>query len=229
MMPHTQLLAICLLAAVFCGLVIIPLARLIPLHVYRQFNDRALEQGYAAQPVEAGEFLLSTAAKAAILAGCCLAGLLAAGIARTPLEAALSCFYLFGLILIAAINLKHSLLPDMLVLPLLGIGMLVGVHDDQVAEHVLGAMAGYVGPWLLVFLIKLTGKGEIIGPGDLKALAMAGAWFGLAAVPQIVGVFFGLVVAAMLLTLAAPRRFSMGTGLLHIGASVYYLLHQHVQ
>lgn len=220
----TSLTTFCLVEAVLCTFAIIPLARLIPLRMHQQWRDDMVSNGVPAPPVNEAEFALPMASKVAVLVACCLAGLLAAARSTTEFQAAMLCVYLFGLVLLAAINQKHLLLPDVLVIPLMWMGLLLGVNTEQGEQHVLGAVAAYLGPFILIRLIRLVSKREIIGGGDLKALAMAGAWFGLAAVPQLLGVFAALVVLSSLLALTPLRQYTAGTGWVHIGASLSYLL-----
>lgn len=92
------------------------------------------------------------------------------------------------LITISIIDIEHQLILDVLSLPLLWLGLLVNTQSLFVPLHeaVWGAAVGYLLLWVLFHSFKLlTGK-EGMGYGDFKLLAALGAWFGLAALPQII-------------------------------------------
>lgn len=86
----------------------------------------------------------------------------------------------WGLIALSVIDLQHQLLPDRVILPLLWLGIGLGLFDVfiDLRSSVIGAMAGYLSLWLVYHGFRvLTGK-EGIGYGDFKLLAMLGAWAG---------------------------------------------------
>ena len=92
------------------------------------------------------------------------------------------------LIALAGIDLRTSLLPDQLTLPLMWIGLLtslITLYVDPVSA-ILGAAIGYLSLWSVYWLFKLlTGK-EGMGYGDFKLLAALGAWCGVLSVLPIV-------------------------------------------
>jgi len=94
----------------------------------------------------------------------------------------------WALICLASIDLDHQLLPDVITLPLLWLGLGLSLHGVYVDSHaaIIGAMAGYLGLWLVFQGFKLlTGK-EGMGYGDFKLLALLGAWLGWQALPLVV-------------------------------------------
>lgn len=94
----------------------------------------------------------------------------------------------WGLIALSVIDFKHYLLPDLITLPFLWLGLLLGVlHMFQTPEScILGAVTGYLSLWIIYQIFKyLTGK-EGMGYGDFKLLSMLGAWLGVQAVPLII-------------------------------------------
>ncbi|WP_319381701.1 A24 family peptidase [Thiomicrorhabdus sp.] len=99
-----------------------------------------------------------------------------------------SLIFVWILLTISIIDIEHYLILDILSLPLLWLGLLLNTFDfftDPVFA-IWGAVAGYLILWLLYHGFKLlTGK-EGMGYGDFKLLAALGAWFGLAALPQII-------------------------------------------
>ena len=91
------------------------------------------------------------------------------------------------LIALSVIDLQHQILPDVLVLPLLWLGLILNLNSlfTDIHASVYGAVAGYLSLWLLfhVFLL-ITGK-EGMGYGDFKLFALFGAWLGWQMLPQI--------------------------------------------
>jgi leader peptidase (prepilin peptidase)/N-methyltransferase len=94
----------------------------------------------------------------------------------------------WSLIALAVIDLRTQLLPDSIVLPLLWLGLALGLAPAFVSlqEAVIGAMAGYLSLWLVFHLFRLiTGK-EGMGYGDFKLFAALGAWMGWQMLPLII-------------------------------------------
>lgn len=140
----------------------------------------------------------------------------------TTAGAAYSLYY-FSLLLVVAINVKHTLLPDNVVLTTLWAGLLYHAATGGAADHVYGAAVGYLAPFLIAFMFKSISGKEVIGRGDIKTLAMAGAWFGTVALPTILGTFIvGSILWAIvmgLLGLTKTRGF-VPTGPVHLLASL---------
>lgn len=121
------------------------------------------------------------------------------------MRAVAACILSYVLIALIAIDAKHHILPDMLTLPGLWLGLLfnsyIGIaHTDQA---IFGAVAGYLILWFVAFLYQLVRRKHGMGHGDMKMLAMLGAWFGIAWVFTIlfIGVILALISAtAMLIT-----------------------------
>jgi leader peptidase (prepilin peptidase)/N-methyltransferase len=114
-------------------------------------------------------------------------------------------------ILIAAsgIDLRTTLLPDQLTLPLLWIGLLGAATVAPFVgptEAILGAVAGYLSLWSVYWAFRLlTGK-EGMGYGDFKLLAALGAFCGWKGLLPIV--LFSALIGAIVgsLWLAARGR-----------------------
>lgn len=90
-------------------------------------------------------------------------------------------FYLWMLLLLAEIDWRMFLLPDILTIPLLiggfafstlGAGWVIG------AESALGAVIGYVLP-VAASILMLHKSKDAFGGGDIKFLAAIGAWVGV--------------------------------------------------
>ncbi len=108
---------------------------------------------------------------------------------QEPLTIGLALLVCWSLISLTMIDIDHTLLPDIITLPLMWVGLLF----NTVSEHafvsgqsaVIGAAAGYMVLWTLYQIHhRLTGK-EGMGYGDFKLLAVAGAWLGWQQLPLV--------------------------------------------
>lgn len=96
------------------------------------------------------------------------------------------CLLVWGLIVLAVIDLDEQLLPDQITLPLLWLGLLSQPDGQALRDAVLGAAAGYLSLWFVFQLFRaLTGK-EGMGYGDFKLFALFGAWMGWQMLPLII-------------------------------------------
>ncbi|MBA1190104.1 prepilin peptidase [Pseudomonas entomophila] len=89
------------------------------------------------------------------------------------------------LLALSVIDARHQVLPDVLVLPMLWLGLIVNALGLFVPLHgaLWGAVAGYLSLWTVFWLFKLiTGK-DGMGHGDFKLLALIGAWGGWQVLP----------------------------------------------
>ena len=109
------------------------------------------------------------------------------------------------MIAMAGIDLRTTLLPDGLTLPLLWLGLLLSLVPlfASPAQAILGAAAGYLSLWSVYWAFKLiTGK-EGMGYGDFKLMAAIGAWCGASAIipvlilSSLVGAIVGSIWLAM--------------------------------
>ncbi len=93
-----------------------------------------------------------------------------------------------ALLVITFIDLKHQIIPDVISIPGIGVGFLCSFFIPQLGwlNSLLGILAGggslFIVAWCYHFF---TGK-EGMGGGDIKLLAMMGAFFGWKAVPFII-------------------------------------------
>lgn len=99
-----------------------------------------------------------------------------------------ACLFTWALLSLSFIDIDHQLLPDNITLPFLWLGLLCnyfGLFTD-LHSSLLGAVAGYVIFWLVMQVFKLVTGREGLGLGDLKLLAMLGAWTGWQALATII-------------------------------------------
>ncbi|MGH8451781.1 prepilin peptidase [Pseudomonas sp.] len=108
----------------------------------------------------------------------------------------------WGLLAMSLIDVDHQLLPDVLVLPLLWLGLILNSATllTTLPDALWGAIIGYMSLWTVFWLFKLiTGK-DGMGHGDFKLLALLGAWGGWQILPMtllmasLLGVFAGLIL-----------------------------------
>ncbi len=141
--------------------------------------------------------------------------------------------WFFSWILLAAaiIDLKTTLLPDNLTLPLMWLGILLaltGFGTTVTLENaVLGAMAGYLALWSIYWLFKLITGREGMGYGDFKLLAALGAWLGWQQLPMVLLLSAGVgavVGIGMILFLKHDKRIPIPFGpyLASAGLLSYY-------
>lgn len=111
----------------------------------------------------------------------------------------------WGLIILSAIDYDSQLLPDIIVLPLLWLGLglsLFTVFTNSQAS-IIGAMAGYLLLWLVYYSFKLVTGKEGMGHGDFKLLAMLGAWLGwqylglIILLSSLAGTILGMTLIAL--------------------------------
>ncbi|MEO4014554.1 MULTISPECIES: prepilin peptidase [Pseudomonas] len=120
-------------------------------------------------------------------------------------QACMALLLSWGLLTMSLIDAEHQLLPDVLVLPLIWLGLIVNSFGLFVSLHeaLWGAVAGYMALWTVFWLFKLiTGK-DGMGHGDFKLLAMFGAWGGWQILPLtiLLSSMVGAVVGVILLRL----------------------------
>jgi len=94
-----------------------------------------------------------------------------------------------SLVVITFIDLQHKIIPDVISLPGILVGLcfsILGFTGVQWHESLLGMLAGGGCLFLVGLLFEwITGK-EGMGGGDVKLLAMIGAWMGWRGLPYIV-------------------------------------------
>jgi leader peptidase (prepilin peptidase)/N-methyltransferase len=120
-----------------------------------------------------------------------------------------SCLFGWMLLLLAAIDWRVQLLPDVLTLPLLIAGLAVAyfVSPETWSDHLIGAVAGFAVLGAISLLYRRLRHREGLGLGDAKLLAALGAWVSWQGLPTVLlwGSMLGLVFALV--------RSAMGRGL----------------
>lgn len=92
------------------------------------------------------------------------------------------------LLALGLIDLRHLVLPDALTLPLIpaGLGVAYGLDPLLLADHAIGAGAGFAAFWAIGFAYRRLRGREGLGLGDAKLLAGAGAWVSWSGLPGVV-------------------------------------------
>ncbi|WP_127470754.1 prepilin peptidase [Thiomicrorhabdus aquaedulcis] len=112
------------------------------------------------------------------------------------------------LITICVIDFEHHLILDNLSLPLLWLGLIINTQSvfTSPTEAIWGAVLGYALLWMVFHSFKFfTGK-EGMGYGDFKLLAALGAWFGIAAIAQIILIAALASIALGMVGIALKQR-----------------------
>lgn len=88
--------------------------------------------------------------------------------------------FLWICITLFVIDLKEQILPDRLVIPLIGIGLVCNMigYFVPLEMAVSGMLIGFTSLWLINAAFKLVKKVDGMGFGDFKLFAAFGAWFG---------------------------------------------------
>ena len=151
-------------------------------------------------------------------AGCAVVGALACGAAPGLAGAG---WALLGwlLLTLAVLDWRHFWLPDALTLPLIFLGLTLGlwVTDLALVDRVIGAAAGYAGLVAVALIYRVTRGREGLGLGDAKLMSALGAWFGWQALPFILLIAASLGLVAVVASIAAGKsidrttRVSLGT------------------
>lgn len=111
--------------------------------------------------------------------------------------------YIWILLLLAEIDYRTLVLPDILTVPLLIMGYVVsvfGVGFVGAEMSALGAAAGYLLPVVSSLALVWKNK-DAFGGGDIKLLAAVGAWLGIELLLYVI-----LASAAVFAVYAAVRR-----------------------
>lgn len=132
-------------------------------------------------------------------------------------------FIIFGLtsalIAITFIDFEHRIIPDLISKPgitlgfILGIAVHFGFHVDRplthgAADSLFGALAGAGFFWIIGWAYFVVTKEDGLGMGDVKLMAMTGAFLGIDSVAPTIflGSLFGSVVGVLLIIIGRGNR-----------------------
>ena len=132
------------------------------------------------------------------------------------------CFYFMVLVLILGINIKHQLLPDIIVIPMIWIGLIYhSFVGENVELFIYGAVVGYFIPFTINLGFKVVSGKEALGYGDYKMFSVLGAWFGIYMLPSLAILFFSFAMLNSIFGLFERSNLFSGTGSLYLIVSLY--------
>ncbi|KAB0571541.1 prepilin peptidase, partial [Helicobacter pullorum NCTC 12824] len=115
----------------------------------------------------------------------------------------------WGLLAMSLIDVDHQLLPDVLVLPLLWLGLVLNGFGLLAAlpDALWGAVIGYMSLWSVFWVFKMVTGKDGMGHGDFKLLALLGAWGGWQILPMtlLMASLLGVCAGLILLRLRKPQ------------------------
>jgi leader peptidase (prepilin peptidase) / N-methyltransferase len=93
-----------------------------------------------------------------------------------------------AMVVITFIDLEHQIIPDLITLPGIAAGFIFSFFIPQLGwlNSLIGVVVGGGSLWLVASVYELITKKEGMGGGDIKLLAMMGAFFGWKAIPFII-------------------------------------------
>jgi len=102
----------------------------------------------------------------------------------------------WALLVLAWIDARHFVLPDVITLPLLlaGLAEAFFLEPERLTDRALAAALAYTALWALALAYRRLRGRDGLGLGDAKLLAAGGAWLGTAPLPyaMLAGALLGL-------------------------------------
>jgi leader peptidase (prepilin peptidase)/N-methyltransferase len=143
------------------------------------------------------------------------------------LEGAIYFIFISSLLVITFIDIDHKIIPDVISLPGIPIGLAASFALPAMTfkTALLGMLAGGVSLWIVAWSYSLITRKEGMGGGDIKLLAMIGAFIGWKGViftifaASVAGTFVGITI---MLVKGKNLKFAIPFGpFLSIGAMSY--------
>jgi leader peptidase (prepilin peptidase)/N-methyltransferase len=127
-----------------------------------------------------------------------------------PVEYFIYFVFFCSLLVITFIDLKHQIIPDVISIPGIGVGFLASFALSQITwlDSLLGIVLGGGVLYGVAWGYYLIMKAEGMGGGDIKLLAMIGAFLGSKAVVVtiFVSAFVGSIVGVAIMLLKGKGR-----------------------
>ena len=138
-------------------------------------------------------------------------------------------FISFGIV-ICFIDLFHKIVPDVLSLPLLGLGLIFSFFpgsDVSVISALLGAGFGFVVFLVTAYLFQIGSGKESLGGGDIKLIAAVGSFIGI--LGTIFTMIFGSLLALLILiSIGHDRRKEFPFGPFIVMGAFSYIMFGHI-
>ncbi len=138
------------------------------------------------------------------------------------------CLFFSALLVVTVIDLKHYIIPDIISVSGIPVGIAASFFLPQLnwVDSLLGIAIGGGILYLVAWGYYTITKREGMGGGDIKLLAMIGAFLGWQAVPAVI--FFSaaagtIIGIAMMLFSNKGRHYALPYGPFLAGAAVFYL------
>jgi leader peptidase (prepilin peptidase) / N-methyltransferase len=107
-----------------------------------------------------------------------------------------SCVLGWWLLALAWIDARNFRLPDVLTLPLIAAGLAEAawLEPEALTDRAVATAAAFAALWLVARAYRMVRGREGLGLGDVKLMAAAGAWVGIALLPivMLAGALLGL-------------------------------------
>jgi leader peptidase (prepilin peptidase)/N-methyltransferase len=210
-------------AAAFAAFLLVPLANRMSLRLQTRLQEHAVEprldNGWQPQILQ-----LSATTKTRVIVGAAACAALVVIVkGATPVGLALLVYFM-ALLLLVAINLEQGILPDLIVFPILWLGLLANSCCGDPGSAIKGAAVGYVAPYCINMLFRQSTGRDGMGHGDFKCLAMSGAWFGIEMIPSIFAAFVVALTAQGMVRGVLGRTGVFASGLGHLTGSIAALV-----
>ncbi|HJV66715.1 MAG TPA: prepilin peptidase [Geomonas sp.] len=135
-----------------------------------------------------------------------------------------------ALVVITFIDLEHQIIPDRITLPGIVAGFIVSFFLPNFGwqNSLIGILAGGGSLLLIAFAYSLITKKDGMGGGDIKLMAMMGAFFGWQAVLFIIfasSLLGSIIGVAVMLARKEDSTFAIPFGPFLSGASILYIFY----
>jgi len=133
-----------------------------------------------------------------------------------------------ALVTITFIDLEHQIIPDVISLPGIVIGFVVSLLIPQLGwlNSLIGIIVGGGSLWLVAYGYELIAKKEGMGGGDIKLLAMMGAFLGWKAIPFIIfaaSLIGSIVGVTVMVVRKKDSQYPIPFGPFLAGAAIVYI------
>jgi leader peptidase (prepilin peptidase)/N-methyltransferase len=124
--------------------------------------------------------------------------------------------FAWATLLLIFIDQRHHILPDIITIPMIWIGIILNTNSYTrtvgIKESLSGAVLGYLALRVIADLYYFIKKKEGFGRGDIKFIAMTGAWLGSIALPVILFIasFFFIIWHTFFLKYKKNKAYPFG-------------------